>query len=71
MASRHTNTDLQERETALTQLNSAYQQFKSLTNNIDEGVRFHTSFKGVLELFRDTIKDFVFARTTEKKDYLL
>lgn len=63
-------SDTQSRDKVLTELTSAYDAFTELKSNLSEGAKFHADLTQLLLRIQNKIKDFVFARDTEKTDLL-
>ncbi|KAL5508811.1 hypothetical protein EMCRGX_G004061 [Ephydatia muelleri] len=58
------------REEELKKLAAAYDAFTELQNNVTEGTKFYENLTHLLSKLQDKVKDFVFARNTEKDDLI-
>ncbi|KAF9426909.1 pH-response regulator protein palA/rim20, partial [Podila epigama] len=70
VASRRSNAVVHQREMALQNLESAFQKYKVILSNIQEGLQFHRDFEKILVRLRDSCRDYFFARKMEARDYI-
>lgn len=67
-SARGQNPVLLDRERALQNLDMAYKAWKDIKGNLEEGQKFYTDFRPVLERFRASCADFSEARRIEMGD---
>ncbi|KAG5456683.1 MAG: ALIX V-shaped domain binding to HIV-domain-containing protein, partial [Olpidium bornovanus] len=70
VASRRNNPGAHERDKAIQNLNSAYDKFRQISANLQEGQKFYLQFEDVLSEFGSNCKDYCYARKMESNDYL-
>lgn len=68
IASRRTDTSLEEREKALQKLETGYLKFLEIAQNLDEGRKFYNELAKMLGRWREEIRGFVYQRKKEARD---
>lgn len=60
----------EERQKVLGQINAAYDSFRELCSNLEEGTKFYQDLTNYLIRLQGKVSDFCFARKTEKDEFL-
>ncbi len=70
LAGRTMNPLVRERERALANLDGAYKNYKEISANLTEGMKFYSDFGAVLQKFADSVGDFVFSRKVDMRELI-
>ncbi|KAF8923241.1 pH-response regulator protein palA/rim20 [Dissophora ornata] len=70
LAPRKSSDVVRQREQALGSLEAAYQKYKAVQSNLNEGIKFYQRLETVLVNLRNNFRDHYFARKMEAKDYM-